>query len=313
MGEPAPRDPSKARRFVLGAPAAWTTMWLAISPVACTGVVEEAGAAHDYDAGHRGGAAGTGGSTGIAGSNVVGGSAGQSGGDTDSSAGQVEDAGVGTHDSTFADARTFFDGESTLPEGSVGPPVAMDCPGDPTQGLTEYMDTFNIEHPYNLQVSDRYTFIDGIHTFWIYPTDKPHEINNTTAPRTEARWSNFTSGHRVWSADVMVESPSTHTVIFQVHTTASGAGPVYLRIDRGNLYELDGSLVARDLYSKWFNLKVAFDAPASDAVIYINNCQKLTLRNSRPGSGTFYFKNGVYTCESSICRDHYKNIHLYMR
>jgi hypothetical protein len=39
------------------------------------------------------------------------------------------------------------------------------------------------------------------------------------------------------------------------------------------------------------------------------------LPNSRPGSRDFYFKNGVYTCiaPATICKDHYKNIHLYQK
>ena len=98
-----------------------------------------------------------------------------------------------------------------------------------------------------------------------------------------------------------------------MHTTATGAGPVYIRMQSGNIQEIDGSVIAQGMYGKWFNLKVAFEAATSTATIYVNNCQKLLLRNSRPGSRDFYFKNGVYTCESSICRDHYKNVHLYQK
>ena len=54
-----------------------------------------------------------------------------------------------------------------------------------------------------------------------------------------------------------------------------------------------------------FEEQPSFDAATSTATIWVNNCQKLVLRNSRPGNRDFYFKNGVYTCTSSICRDHY--------
>jgi hypothetical protein len=99
-----------------------------------------------------------------------------------------------------------------------------------------------------------------------------------------------------------------------VHTTASGAGPVYIRVDQGNLEEANGTVLARSIYGKWFNLKIAFDAATSSAIGYVNNCQKLVLNNSRPGSRDFYFKNGVYTCDqTAMCRDHYKNVHLYQK
>src|SRR5262249_16309997 len=154
---------------------------------------------------------------------------------------------------------------------------------------------------------------NGIHTFWVFQNDKPHAVGNTTAPRTEAHWTMFTTGQKMWTADVFVDSPATPTVIFQVHTGATGAGPVYLRVVKGDLSEINGTKIATGVYGRWFNLKVAFTAPASDAVIFVNNCQKMTLKNSRPGDKNFYFKSGVYTCEVPMCRDHYKNIHLYQR
>ena len=77
--------------------------------------------------------------------------------------------------------------------------------------------------------------------------------------------------------------------------------------------ELNGQLVLSNMLGKWFNLKVAFDAPTVTATTYVNNCQKFVLRNSRPGDHVYYFKHGTYTCTSSVCRDHYKNVHTYQR
>jgi hypothetical protein len=161
--------------------------------------------------------------------------------------------------------------------------------------------------------SDRMSFENGIYTFWIYPNDKPHAINNTTAPRTETHYSVFTTGQHMWTGDIYVESPSNSTTIFQVHTGASGAGPVYLQVHGGSVDELGGQRIVSGIYDKWWNLKVGFDAATSTATIWVNNCQKLVLRNSRPGDRHFYFKNGVYTCTASICRDRYKNVRFYQR
>jgi hypothetical protein len=240
-------------------------------------------------------------------------SSGGIGGSGDASA-SMTDATLG--DSALADSGAPGDdsSQSAGDGGFVGPVVPSDCPGDPTQGWTEYADTFHLEFPFNLKPSDRYTFANGIHTFWVFPNDMPHAPGNTTAPRTEAHWTNFTTGQHMWTGDVLFES-GENTVVFQVHTTATGAGPVYIRVVQGNLHEFDGTLLASGVTGKWFNLKVAFDAPTSSATIWINNCQKLMLPNSRPGSRDFYFKNGVYTCiaPATICKDHYKNIHLYQK
>jgi hypothetical protein len=305
---------------------------LAVTLVACGGVVEGVGSPNHGEAGggNAGASSGHGGSLGMGtggtsepdasgGAAGQGGSAGTAGADA---SGPVTEDAASSPDAGMSDARsadatridaTATDAAPVTDGGFVGPVVPPDCPGDPTEGWTEYADTFRIEHPYDLMASDRYTFQDGIHTFWIFPNDKPHAVGNTTAPRTEAHWTNFTTGQHMWTADVLVDSPSNDTTIFQVHTTATGAGPVYIRVQGGNIEEINGSVLARGMYDKWFNLKVAFEAATSSATIYINNCQKLVLKNSRPGSRNFYFKNGVYTCTTSICRDHYKNIHLYQK
>jgi hypothetical protein len=200
-----------------------------------------------------------------------------------------------------------------LPDG-VPPVIRADCPGDPTAGWTKYSDTFHIERPFDLPIASRFSIADGIYTFWVKATDNPHVVGSTTAPRTEARWSNFTNSRmHMWEADVMFETPLDHTTIMQVHTTAAGAGPVYLRVDNGAIHPLNGPNFVTGLDDKWFNMKVAFDPVTLSTTIWINNCRKLQGVIGPRGDGVFYFKNGAYTCPGTICRDHYKNIHLYQK
>jgi hypothetical protein len=96
-----------------------------------------------------------------------------------------------------------------------------------------------------------------------------------------------------------------------VHTTASGAGPVYLRVDKNTLLPLNGAAFYAGFYDKWFNLKVAFDPSTLKSVVYVNNCAKKAFAGPA-GDAHDYFKNGVYTCASRICKDHYKNFHFYV-
>jgi len=282
---------------------------LGLGAAACSASIDQGNAPHPGDVAGAGGAHGTtgagpggvtgsaGGATGSAvtgqgGSAPGGGSNGQSGSQGSGGSADAPDAGVpfppetrdaaASADAGVVDARVRDAGIADVgfvEGGVVGPIVPPDCAGDPTDGWTEYTDLFKIQRPYDLMESDRYTFANGLYTFWVFPNDKPFEVGNTTAPRTEARYTNFTVGQKMWSGDILVDSPSNTTTIFQIHHTTTGAGPVYLQVNGGTLRELDGQLVVSNILDKWFNLKVAFDPATASATIYINDCQKLVLRN----------------------------------
>jgi hypothetical protein len=196
----------------------------------------------------------------------------------------------------------------------VGPAVPMDCPGDPAEGWAEYIEKFKVEKPFDLAESARFKFENGIWSFYVLPGDSAHQPNNTTEPRTEARFPNFTNNKlHMWAADVRLERTLNHTTIMQVHTTTTGAGPVYLRVDDGNLHPLNRGNFATGLYDKWFNLKVAFNPANLETTIWVNNCQKLKGVIGPRGNSINYFKHGTYTCTGSLCRAHFKNVHLYQK
>jgi hypothetical protein len=213
----------------------------------------------------------------------------------------------------------------------VGPIVEMNCPGDPTEGWTEYQDSFNIQRPYDVPINTRFSIIGGIYNFWVFPDDAPHSPTaNGRNPRTEARYGgtadratgrNFQSGMRMYSADMLIERNAVNSAIMQIHTTADGGGPIGIRIqDNGNIVNngsltvVVGSTVPGGLIDKWFNFKASLDTSNQEVKIYINNCLKSTYRGPR-GDGNFYFKNGVYFCKTSRngCYSRYKNIHLYKK
>jgi hypothetical protein len=210
----------------------------------------------------------------------------------------------------------------------VGPVVTMDCPGDPTAGYTEYRDTFNVESPYTLPTNARFSITGGgIYNFWVFPNDSAHSPTaHGTAPRSEARWGElvdsatggtFTSGQRIWSADCYWETSVKSSVIMQVHTTATGIGPVYMTMNGTSLADSPAFKVTMDpgnVTGRWLNMKVAFDAGTRSSQVYINNCPFATITNGTHGNGQYYFKQGVYHCaDSAGCYDHYKNIHFYRK
>jgi hypothetical protein len=194
------------------------------------------------------------------------------------------------------------------------PPLVMpQCPEDPLQGFTEYQDSFVIQRPYDLPAAARFQYQDGIYTFFVNSSDRAHEPGNGTAPRTEARYPNFSSGEHLWSADVLLDSPLSKTCIMQIHNVEATIA-VYLRVVDGRMFNLStGKTILPSSYGTWFNLKVAFDTRTRQVRTYLNNCLKET--STAPGGSTpnWYFKHGVYTCDSGTCRDHYKNIHLYQK
>jgi hypothetical protein len=142
--------------------------------------------------------------------------------------------------------------------------------------------------------------------------DKPHN-NGTTAPRTEARYSDMGSGEHIWTGDVMFESPDK-TCVFQIHNVNSPIA-IYLRVVGDRMFNLSsGTTILTGYTGKWFNLKVVFNIGTRQVKTYVNNCLKET--SSAPNTASvnlWYFKHGVYTCDSGTCRSNYKNIHLYQR
>jgi hypothetical protein len=198
----------------------------------------------------------------------------------------------------------------------VGPEVKMDCPGDPTEGFTEYKDTFRVEHPYDLPVSARFSIEDGIYNFWVMQGDKRHNPTSTARnPRTEARYSqNFRTGTRLFSADVFWEkSVANGSVVMQVHTTTTGIGPVYMVANGNDVSPISGSKVPGGLFGRWINLKVEITASTTGSRYWVNNCLVATRGSGTRGDGNNYFKMGVYHCDSGTCRDRYKNVKLYMK
>jgi hypothetical protein len=193
----------------------------------------------------------------------------------------------------------------------VPPLVAMECPDDPTAGFTEYQDSFVIQRPYDLAGADRFKYENGIYSFWVNSSDRAHAPGNGTAPRTEARYSDMSTGEHIWSADVMYESVS-RTCIEQIHNVV-GAIAVYLRVVDDRMFNLStGKTILTGSKGKWFNLKVAFNAQNRQVRVYVNNCLKETS-TAPTGMPFWYFKHGVYTCDSGTCRSSYKNIHLFQK
>ncbi|XP_020573700.1 uncharacterized protein LOC110020069 [Phalaenopsis equestris] len=64
------------------------------------------------------------------------------------------------------------------------------CSADPTDGFTSVplsQANLVLQWPYNAQLNDRYSFVNGVHKAWLYSTDKSFKPGSSTEPRTEIR------------------------------------------------------------------------------------------------------------------------------
>ena len=201
----------------------------------------------------------------------------------------------------------------TSPARPTPTPTATSMPEGPTIGWTQRSFTYKVQKPYDLEVSDRFRYADGVWYTWVYRTDKPHTTTSNTAPRTEMRWLNdYTSGQHMWDADLFPVSGIDDAHIQQVfggvtHATAS----MVMAFADGTLRRYDTGTIATGALDKWTNLKVAHDANGNVVRIYVNNALKRT--DPDRGSTTHYLKNGVYGTSSLRSECRFRNMKYWTR
>ncbi|XVE86609.1 hypothetical protein DITRI_Ditri18aG0047700 [Diplodiscus trichospermus] len=199
----------------------------------------------------------------------------------------------------------------------------------PTKGFVEVplnTSNFRNDKPYDLPVSERYIFVDGVHKLWVYSTDTPLSKNSTTKPRSEIRIKrslvsrnflfsdseislifpgyDYSSG--VWQFEGYGYVPigTTGVCIMQVFgATPPRATTLMLRVYNGSLYYYRaGPVVLENIYERWFRVNVIHDVNASKLQVYIDG----VLKVEPPGHGgtNHYFKFGVYAqSDSSDCME----------
>jgi hypothetical protein len=194
----------------------------------------------------------------------------------------------------------------------AGPPArpATSPSGEITRGWVEKPFKFEIQYPYDLKMSDRYSFdaATNTHDMWVNFSDKPHAPPpNKTNPRTEMRiLDNYTTGLHMFDCDICVK-PETHSSIMQVFGAAKRATTFMLDAQPdGTLTYYDagetGSFVIKpNMNGLWWNLKVIHDPAARDGQgevkVYIDNV--LTTTVAGHGGKEHYFKCGVYSRDNS--------------
>ena len=187
----------------------------------------------------------------------------------------------------------------------------------PTSGWTQSSWTYTVHKPYDLNVSDRFSYSGGVWTTWVYITDKPHSTTSTTLPRSELRWNNdYTSGNHMWDGDMYVPSGTTGVNNQQVFGGVTAATASMVRVyspNGGELRRYSTDVLATGIYNTWMNVKAAHDANNNSVKLYVNNVLKRT--DPDRGDATHYFKNGVYTQDgaSNYMECRFRNLKYWKR
>ncbi|KAJ6793270.1 citrate-binding protein-like [Iris pallida] len=171
------------------------------------------------------------------------------------------------------------------------------CGADPTDGFTAVPlsdQNFEIEWPYNLPRSDRYSYVDGVHKFWVYSTDKPLRPDSTTKPRSELRIRGYDYSSGVWQFEGygFVPNGTTGTSVMQIHRF-SPSTVLMLKVYDAQLRFYTRQVVESDIYDRWMRINVIHDVDANKLAVYVDGVRRLETDGN--GASLFDFKCGVYT------------------
>jgi hypothetical protein len=166
----------------------------------------------------------------------------------------------------------------------------------PTDGFHQIPDHFEVQHPYDLPASDRFSENDGVYTCWVYGHDEPHEPTSKTHARTEMRWETWAQQdhENQLEFDVKFDAATTKTCIFQIKSNL-GHEALYLQVhDAGTLRNGVGPVFAKGMANKWFHVNASFNPAGGSKKLWING---VLVVNSTDGSPIrdWYFKIGCYS------------------
>ncbi|CAJ2641596.1 unnamed protein product [Trifolium pratense] len=189
---------------------------------------------------------------------------------------------------------------------------------DPTQGFTPVSldnSNFVIQKPYDVQENQRYSYTNGVHQFWVYPTDKPFKNDTNTKPRTEIRISGYDYTCGIWQFEGYgyIPSGTSGVSIMQVFGGSPYATTAMLRIYDGSLTYYESPILTPNIYNRWFRVNVIHDVDANNVKIYIDGDLKYDVAGR--GANTHYFKFGVYLQNnpSNCTESRWKDIKVFQK
>lgn len=179
-----------------------------------------------------------------------------------------------------------------------------------TKGWTQTAYTYQIQSPYDIPESDRYSYANGEHRFWIFPTDKAHTPESDTGPRSEFRMKNdYLLGRHQFEGDVYVVAGSAGTDVMQVFGGVTNATSFMMKIhsaNNGTLRRYDNEILLTNAYNRWIHVNVQHDADNGKVYVYLDG-NRVGIFDDR-GKKTHYFKCGTYNITGARSESRWKNI-----
>uniref|UniRef100_A0ACD5Y545 Uncharacterized protein n=1 Tax=Avena sativa TaxID=4498 RepID=A0ACD5Y545_AVESA len=185
----------------------------------------------------------------------------------------------------------------------------------PTAGFTAVSlseGNFQLQKPYNMPKSSRYSFDGTVRRMWVLSSDEPFSPQSDTKPRTEMRMTGYDYSSGVWQFEgsVYVPSGTTGVSIMQVFGGGATATTLMLHVYDGALMYYNQKPVEDNIYDRWIRVNVIHDVGASRLTVFVDGDLKLTV--SGRGGDSHYFKFGVYTQRnpSSRMESRWKNVRI---
>jgi len=171
-----------------------------------------------------------------------------------------------------------------------------------TNGFVQIPDSYYVQYPTNVTLSQRFTVTNGLYTCWVYGTDSPTAETGNTPPRTEMRWEtwpNQTVANQ-FSFDEQFSAGTQNTAIHQIKSDNKGDGSggeaIYVQVNQpGTLRNSVGANFASGIANTWFHINSMYDPVTGHAQLYFNGSLVYSTTSFGPyPNGNWYFKTGAY-------------------
>ena len=197
--------------------------------------------------------------------------------------------------------------------GTITPPLAQ-FPG-PQHGndWVEYDYSYNIHKPWNVNLEERYNYDaeSDEHTLWVFKEDEPFKQGDHTSPRCEIRILNdYTEGNQQFEADYYISSGSYNSIVMQIFGYPIAFNLRIYEENGGTFKWFESHQIASRIYDRWVHVNVVHMFLERKIYVYIDGLLKGKF-NVKEDAPSYYFKCGVYTCQSEKSEVKIKNIKCY--
>ncbi|XP_057972640.1 citrate-binding protein-like [Malania oleifera] len=175
-------------------------------------------------------------------------------------------------------------------------------PIDPTEGFVDVPlnnSNFHNLKPYDLEASQRYSFENGVHRFWIYSTDMPLSNGSPTHPRSEVRIEGYYFSTGIWQFEGYgyVPSGTSGVCIMQIFGALTHPTTLMLKVNNGTLTYYLSNVLQENIYDRWFRLNVIYDTEGEVTRTFINGV--LMLEAPHRQRSIHHFQYGIYQQENA--------------